>query len=447
MRRKHVVLLTLCILILSTVILISGSIAYAEASCITTKCHAGLTKVKYVHVPVAEGECSQCHGESKGHIQDPKKNKFKEIEDVSKACFECHDEFKAKKFTHDPVEAGECMSCHSPHGSNFKFLMASKGGNACFECHDDGIIKGKWVHGPAAVGGCIACHEPHVSDYEKNLRAKGSKLCYMCHTDKAESIHQAAFVHKPVSKACTGCHNPHSAAKEYMLESESPELCLGCHKDKKEQLSKVSVKHGALETDKSCLNCHDAHMSQIAKNLKMEPIDLCLSCHDREYMREKGNSVSNIKKWLAENRNHHGPINQKDCSGCHDPHGSNSFRILRNYYPKTFYKPFAVENYNLCFGCHEKTITLNPETSNLTNFRNGSLNLHFLHVNKAVKGRTCRACHETHASNFPKHIRESVPFGAWDLPVNYKKTETGGSCLPGCHKIKKYDRIKKVKYE
>ena len=138
----------------------------------------------------------------------------------------------------------------------------------------------------------------------------------------------------------------------------------------------------------------------------------------------------------------HGPIKQKDCSGCHDPHGSKNFRILRHFYPPSFYKAFAPENYNLCFSCHEKSLVLNPQTTKLTNFRNGNMNLHFKHVNKPIKGRTCRACHETHASNFPKHIREGVPFGGWELPVNYQKTETGGSCTPGCHKVKRYDREK-----
>jgi hypothetical protein len=40
-----------------------------------------------------------------------------------------------------------------------------------------------------------------------------------------------------------------------------------------------------------------------------------------------------------------------------------------------------------------------------------------------------------------------VPFGAWYLPLNFQKTENGGSCLPGCHKLKKYDRVKKEVYE
>ena len=176
----------------------------------------------------------------------------------------------------------------------------------------------------------------------------------------------------------------------------------------------------------------------------MEPMDLYLSCHDKEYKRKKDRSVPDMKALLAENKEHHGPIKQKDCSGCHDPHGSNDFRILRNYYPPTFYKPFDITNYGLCFSCHEKTVALNSKTTKLTNFRNGSENLHFLHVNKPIKGRTCRACHETHASNSPRHIREAVPFGAWDLPLNFEKTESGGSCTPGCHKIKLYDRDKRV---
>ena len=452
MRGKIVFSFSAFFLAVLIIVLMSGGTSYSATkksskkgpSCITSKCHSTMDKVKYVHGPVSAGECAKCHGESSKHVSNPKRNKFKPVDNIAEKCFSCHEKFKTKKFTHSPVEEGECVSCHNPHGSNYKFQVRSKGGKICFECHDDEIIKGKFVHGPAAVGGCVACHEPHTSDYKNNLRFKGSELCFMCHTDKAEAIHKAAFVHKPVSEDCVGCHNPHSASKEFFLQSSSPELCLGCHKDKKEQLSKVTVKHGALEQDKSCLNCHDAHMSQIAKNLLMEPMDLCLSCHVKEFKRENGRPITNMKALLAENKEHHGPIKQKDCSGCHDPHGSNDFRILRYSYPSTFYKPFDLSNYGLCFSCHEKTVALNSKTTKLTNFRNGNQNLHFLHVNKAVKGRTCRACHETHASNFPKHIREAVPFGSWDLPLNFEKTESGGSCAPGCHKEKKYDRIKRA---
>ena len=76
------------------------------------------------------------------------------------------------------------------------------------------------------------------------------------------------------------------------------------------------------------------------------------------------------------------------------------------------------------------------------------MNLHYLHVNRDKKGRTCRACHETHASNAEKHIRDSVPFGkgGWELPIGFEKTASGGSCSPGCHKPIGYDRDRAVEY-
>jgi hypothetical protein len=79
-------------------------------------------------------------------------------------------------------------------------------------------------------------------------------------------------------------------------------------------------------------------------------------------------------------------------------------------------------------------------TRKLTNFRDGDRNLHFLHVNKEKRGRTCRACHEVHASAYPLQLREKVPYGKWMMPLNYKKRESGGSCHPGCHELEAYDR-------
>jgi DmsE family decaheme c-type cytochrome len=413
-------------------------------SCMTSQCHGDLKERKYVHGPIAAGQCEACHGESPKHADSPQKHKFKHIESTSEICYACHEQFQTKEFMHSPVSEGECTSCHDPHGSSHKLQLVAGGGELCFSCHDEDIVAGKYVHGPAAVGGCVACHDPHTADYAKNLRADGPELCFNCHTEKENAINGADYVHTPVSEDCTGCHDPHSAPEKFMLFSRVPSLCLECHDEQKKQISQASVKHGALETDRSCLNCHDVHKSNISKNLVDDPMDLCMSCHDRVYENENGPDITNMKKLLAENMDHHGPIKQKDCSGCHNPHGSENFRILRNPYPPSFYMPFAENNYNLCFSCHEKTLVLEPETTKLTNFRNGSQNLHFTHVNKPGKGRTCRACHETHGSNYPKHIRESVPFGSWDLPVEFQKTETGGSCTTGCHQEKQYDRKNRV---
>ena len=45
--------------------------------------------------------------------------------------------------------------------------------------------------------------------------------------------------------------------------------------------------------------------------------------------------------------------------------------------------------------------------------------LSFLHVNKASRGRTCRACHEVHAAEQAHIVRDGVPYGSkgWVLPI------------------------------
>jgi len=37
-----------------------------------------------------------------------------------------------------------------------------------------------------------------------------------------------------------------------------------------------------------------------------------------------------------------------------------------------------------------------------------------------------------------------VPFGAWRIPIDYTATETGGTCMTGCHRPYRYDRVEPV---
>jgi predicted CXXCH cytochrome family protein len=224
----------------------------------------------------------------------------------------------------------------------------------------------------------------------------------------------------------------------------SQDLCFGCHKDKQTDISMATVKHKGLMMEKKCLACHDPHVSNYVKQLTMAPADLCMSCHDKEYVSDT-KKVANMKALLDTSSIYHGPIKQKDCSGCHNTHGSKNFRILRENFPPVFYAGYNQDNYKLCFMCHEKSLASDPKTTRLTAFRNGDQNLHYVHVNKAEKGRTCRACHDAHATNNPRHIRDAVPFNAWSLPVGFEKTDNGGQCLPGCHKLYRYDRTSAVK--
>ena len=150
--------------------------------------------------------------------------------------------------------------------------------------------------------------------------------------------------------------------------------------------------------------------------------------------------MTNYKKWLDENQVWHNPVEAKDCSACHRTHAGDNFRLLVAEYPTAFYAPYERENYALCYGCHNDKVVASEETTTLTGFRDGSRNLHFVHVNRE-RGRTCRACHEVHASKQDHHIREGVPYGAkgWVLKMGYTKLPNGGSCAKTCHDTKTYN--------
>jgi predicted CXXCH cytochrome family protein len=370
----------------------------------------GSDSITYEHSPYATKACEACHGSDKPSDQDL----TAEIPDL---CYGCHDRF-SKAFLHSPVSVGECLICHNPHKSGFKSLLNMEVPTLCYQCHDrmQKIITDKnyTVHPPAA-GKCTTCHNPHESSVSSKLLAKDIKsLCSGCHIKEnvpmQRHVMEAAFKHKPA------------------IEKES------------------------------CSNCHEPHSSPFEYHLKAEPMDLCLKCHNRQLTAYDGSILMDMKALLENNPSWHGPIREKNCSACHNPHGSNNFRILRHGYPAQFYtEEFSIDRYELCFSCHDSSIIKDKETTTFTNFRNGKTNLHFLHVNRKKKGRTCRACHETHASKHPKHIRDSVPFGRirWQLKLKYKvidqnvKTgapcerpgkdciQAGGSCV-GCHARKSY---------
>ena len=417
----------------------ADSPAPSKTACVTSDCHKGMGTMPYVHGPVARGECTYCHVQVGSH-------QFKPIADSGKQCVECHEQGEPLPVVHQPVRQKQCVKCHDPHQSANKFQLRKGGADLCFQCHNKSIAGDKFVHGPVAVGSCSACHAGHQSRLGKLLLTKGNDLCYSCHTDKSDQFKNGKFLHTPVEKSCLYCHNPHSSPYRYMVKSDSTRLCYSCHRKKEKEIAAVSVKHKGLDTEKGCMACHEAHVSEHPKLIAKQTAELCLGCHDRTYD-SAGGRLENIKVLLAKNKEHHGPIRQNDCSSCHNPHGSDNFRMLREYFPPIFYAGYNSDNYKLCFMCHEKSLASEELTTTLTGFRNYQKNLHYVHVNKQTKGRTCRACHDAHATNNPRHIRDSVPFGSanWKLPVGFTKTNTGGQCLPGCHKLYSYDREREIK--
>ena len=302
----------------------------AGKSCVSTDCHPSMGKEKFVHGPVATGDCSFCHRQ-----ENKDQHRFQAIKDVEALCYECHEKLDIGSVVHSPVADGDCTGCHDPHQSANQFQLKGAGAKLCYECHDKTIGAGKFVHGPVAEEGCSICHAPHSSDAPKMLMAKGNDVCFTCHGDKQQEFASKEFVHGPVNQGCVTCHNPHSSDFQFSLSGEPTQgVCFTCHTRKKDEIAKVTVKHGGLTTDKGCLACHNPHVSSFPQQLELAPMDLCLSCHDREYSHANGTTVADMKTLLAKNTNHHGPIVDKDCAACHNTHGSKNFRILRGYFPE-----------------------------------------------------------------------------------------------------------------
>lgn len=410
----------------------------AAASCATAECHSAMTTSRHIHAPVAKGQCDACHEPTESG-----KHSFKSIEDVPGQCNSCHDKVTTGANIHAPA-ADDCLNCHDPHTSKVASMLKSDTEkDLCFACHDESILDNEYQHGPAAAGACSICHDPHSSTEDKLLKAKGKDLCGMCHMQMVEEMAASKYIHGPVQEDCSLCHDPHSGPNPGMLQGKKGRFCTSCHAEIGEASENSKVNHAPVASEDGCLSCHVGHASNTAALLKRPQTELCLGCHDGS-LKGENEDMQDMKTLFVTNPQKHGPIREGGCTGCHQPHGSKTFRLLTKEYPAKFYSPFDPENYDLCFTCHEKTLVTERYTKTLTGFRDGDVNMHFLHVNKETRGRTCRACHEVHASSQPVHMRESVPYGSWSMPINYKKTATGGSCLPGCHKELNYDRDKTV---
>ena len=100
-------------------VLFSASVASAKG-CMTGSCHQSLTKVKYMHGPVAAEmagvkACVMCHVPAGSTCSAKKGGKFKlKSKDL---CQICHVKGTGSQHSSAGV-AAKCLKCHSPHGSD-----------------------------------------------------------------------------------------------------------------------------------------------------------------------------------------------------------------------------------------------------------------------------------------------------------------------------------------
>jgi predicted CXXCH cytochrome family protein len=417
-------------------------------TCITGDCHPKFRDGRFLHGPLKEeGSCIKCHNPHGSENRNFLKYFGGDL------CYSCHTDAERMiggiEYIHYPVKKGECTACHEPHKSDLEYHLKRKTiDGLCAGCHGDVMAREKYLHTPVKSGDCTACHMPHVSKHKGLLADSGSALCVKCHKVREEEFNNK-YIHGPVKKNCYICHDPHGSPSIYHLRTrkdedgnyipaEKPlqELCLGCHRkldpEIADQIEKGKVTHDPVVKDK-CTVCHTPHSTNYRKQLRAPLDKICYSCHKK------------MEELITGSLYKHGPVRINECAQCHLPHGSENRKLLRSQLSEEFTNTFKMENFSLCFNCHNPEMVLR-KNSRITGFRNGRENLHYVHVNRKKKSRNCQTCHDIHASDQEKLIREKIPYeGSITITMEFTKKETGGDCVTGCHKPKKYDRKKSIK--
>ncbi len=205
--------------------------------------------------PVFE-DCESCHTEGiKTRKEDPE------------LCFECHSDFKEKlssfKFSHSAIENG-CLTCHTPHISNFKPILKGEQKKICNDCHQ---IEFPFEHKVISLLGCSSCHLPHGGENNKFLKTTGNELCLSCHFFKESKEEKELGLKFPKIKL------------DDKMEKGHPTIS---HIVKGKMMKKKGLTPPENMEEISCLSCHNPHGGQ-SKNLysfgKRNQNELCQLCH------------------------------------------------------------------------------------------------------------------------------------------------------------------------
>ena len=96
-------------------LVLSAVPAFADSGCLNEGCHKKMLDYKFVHGPVAVGECDYCHVSTGKHA-------FKIKATGDALCADCHDL---------KVKGTRCVRCHDPHGSGQEYQLKTGARGSC----------------------------------------------------------------------------------------------------------------------------------------------------------------------------------------------------------------------------------------------------------------------------------------------------------------------------
>jgi DmsE family decaheme c-type cytochrome len=257
----------------------------------------------------------------------------------------------------------------------------------CATCHE-ALVKqyGTTKHGKADQFGsagyesCASCHgdvvahaesgDPSkISNPSKASLAESTGKCLACHNNQHNRTFWQGSKHELSNVGCLSCHSVHHAktSEKLLAKTSERETCLSCHIDQRKAQTQRSTHLFRDELRRSqmqCSDCHNPHGSETDRMLKATSInETCFQCHAEK----RG-------PFLWE----HSPV-QENCLTCHAAHGSNNVNLLNMRTPQ------------LCQTCH-----MQGKHQTVSGFANSPW----------VLNRACLNCHtKIHGSNHPSGLK------------------------------------------
>ncbi|MBN1223277.1 MAG: hypothetical protein JXB23_08495 [Candidatus Aminicenantes bacterium] len=370
------------------------------------------------------------------------------------ACHDPHDEAIPKFLAKSNLNAGLCKTCHrisgfdqrSPHDHSQKSWnghgedpwphtdYTTIADNSCMNCHRNHSAGGKErLLTSIEEGVCLVCHNGNVGKNIENLLTKASshRVNFYQGHDPAENILTA-----PVHVECADCHNPH----EILRASAYPPDILGSLTGSLGMTVTGNLVDPAQYEYEVCLKCHGQNQYIVATdmdrmfdtgNVRFAVNPANASYHPVTAQGKSGWVPSLIPPYTTASRLY--------CTDCHNsnsagqggssapigPHGSDYEYILERRYETMDNTPFSVDNYAICFKCHDPTV--------LTSGSASAFEAHDDHLNR---NSACAVCHDPHGSpnyiallNFDKNV--VFPSGTGQLRFEIQGDR--GYCYLTCH--------------
>jgi DmsE family decaheme c-type cytochrome len=204
----------------------------------------------------------------------------------------------------------------------------------------------------------------------EQLEAASESICLSCHKGEVAQNYWRGSEHEAEKVSCVSCHSMHGNFENLMNTAFQPATCFKCHPEQRRFLFKRSshplrdASRKSREGKMNCSSCHNPHGSQSDRLIAANSInDKCYECHQE---------MKAPVLW------EHSPV-KENCLNCHNPHGSNYEKLLTAKRPR------------LCQQCHEagrhQTLAGQPAS--------------FL-----VMNRGCSNCHaQVHGTNHPSGLK------------------------------------------